>query len=72
MFGYVFAYSQKSNTEPQGGLNLPVPPSSNPNTPSIEQQEALRDYAINTVNEIEDNTSFISKLNSVDSALILP
>lgn len=72
MFGYVFAYSQKSNTEPQGGLNLPVPPSGNPNTPSIEQQEALRDYAIITVNEIEENTSFISKLNSVDSALILP
>ncbi len=61
-------FSQTIKNDNSGGLSL-TPSNGNPN-PS--QQNPDRAYAINLINEIELNSSFISKLSSIDSALILP
>ncbi len=61
-------FSQKG-TNDASGSGLSLSPSNGNNS---VQQNPDRDYAIKVINEIELNSSFISKLSSVDSALILP
>lgn len=58
-------FSQESITEGQSAvLNSPN------NNGGPDQSERIR--AISIINDVEENQKFISKLNSVDSMLILP
>lgn len=65
-------FSQNGVNESIGGGVTLSSGNGNIANPNPIQQNLDRDYAFNLVNEIELNSSFISKLNSIDSALILP